>query len=217
METLIKEFLSVSYGPRYGSGDSYSYSDGSGYGSGYSSGYSSGDGDSYSDGSGYGDGNGDGNGDGIKEYDGRKVYMIDALPTIIEQVRGGYARGYILQSDLTLKPCYVAKVDNYFAHGKTLRQAYSDATAKYFANKPIEERINSFLDAHREDKKYTAQDLFRWHGILTNSCQFGREQFCKEHNINLYRDKFTIQEFIKLTENQYGCKIIKQLKDSVQL
>jgi hypothetical protein len=39
----------------------------------------------------------------------------------------------------------------------------------------------------------------------------GRKQFCQEHGINLDSDKFTVQQFIKLTINAYGGDIIKQL------
>jgi hypothetical protein len=35
--------------------------------------------------------------------------------------------------------------------------------------------------------------------------------FCK-NNINLEADKFTVNEFIKLTKYHYGREIIKQLK-----
>lgn len=40
----------------------------------------------------------------------------------------------------------------------------------------------------------------------------GRKSFAKNHGINIDTDKFTVQEFIKITENDYGGTIIKQLK-----
>ena len=119
-----------------------------------------------------------------------------------------------MQSDLTLKPCYIAKVDNCFAHGDTLRQAFDDAKIKAFEDKSDEERIDEFLQAHTgRDVKYPAEDLFRWHGLLTGSCTMGRKQFVKEHSIDMQTDSFTLAEFIKLTEYEYGKEIIKQLKE----
>ena len=79
-------------------------------------------GDGY--GSGSGSGFGGGGGDGIKKYDGEDVHMIDGVQTIITAVHGNIAKGTILQEDLTLTPCFVAKVDGFFAHGETARAAF---------------------------------------------------------------------------------------------
>ena len=73
-------------------------------------------------GSGYGSGYGD-----IKALNGNIVDYIDSVPTIITQVRGNIACGYIVKKDLTLKPCYIAKAGNFFAHGNTLKEAVADA------------------------------------------------------------------------------------------
>ena len=42
----------------------------------------------------------------------------------------------------------------------------------------------------------------------------GREQFCRENNINVEKDSFTVEGFIKLTANRYGGEIVKKLKYS---
>lgn len=42
----------------------------------------------------------------------------------------------------------------------------------------------------------------------------GREQFCRENNIDVEKDSFTVEEFVKLTANSYGGEIIRQLKES---
>ena len=55
-----------------------------------------------------------------------QVYRIDTVPTIITHVVGNIAKGYIVGDDLSLEPCYVAKHDNYFAHGKTKEQAIAE-------------------------------------------------------------------------------------------
>ena len=140
--------------------------------------------------------------------------MIDNVSTIIYHIRGNIAQGAILQKDMTLKPCYIAREGDYFAHGDTARQAMQDAHAKYMQNIPEEERIEEFVKAHPQYLElYPATDLFDWHNTLTGSCRMGREQFCKEYNIDIEKDSFTIEQFINLTCKSYGGSIILKLKD----
>ena len=204
----------------YGSGSGYGYGSGSGYGygSGSGSGYGSGDGSGSGSGSGsgYGSGSGDGSGygDGIKEINNHEVYMIDGTPTLIDSVHGNYAKGSILNSDLTLTPCFVAKCDNYFAHGETLREALEDARAKYENNLPTEERIRHFMETYPTlDTQASHKDLFRWHNTLTGSCEMGRREWCKSHGLDPEEGTMTVRRFIFLTEDSYGGDVIRQLKE----
>jgi len=139
--------------------------------------------------------------------------MIDDIPTIIESIRANYAKGCILQDDLTLKPCYIAKVGDYFAHGETLKQAFNDANAKYTQNLSEDERISMFLEHFATYKKYPAKEYFVWHNTLTGSCEYGRKSFCEQRGINVDTDEFTVSEFIELTKNSYGSEIIKKLNN----
>ena len=231
MEDVIKRFLAVEYGYGYGYGFGYGYGygDGDGSGDGSGSGYSDGDGDGsgdgsgfgYSDGygygygSGFGYGSGDGDGSGIKSFCGQKVYIIDSVQTLIDSIHGNYARGAILKSDLTTESCYIAKVGNFFAHGTTLKQAFADAQEKYDRNRSIKERIADFVQQYPTlDTKCKGADLFRWHNVLTGSCQLGREQFCNERGINPDTVTMTVREFIELTKNAYGSKAILLLREA---
>ncbi len=220
METIkIKEFLAARSGSGYGSGSGSGYGDGSGYG--YGSGDGSGDGDGYGYGSGsgsgygYGDGYGDGdgfgygNGYGIKKYDGEDVHMIDDVQTIITAVHGNIAKGFILQGDMTLTPCFIAKVDGFFAHGETVRQAVTDARDKAFEEMPQEERITAFLDAIKPNTEYPVMTLYDWHHRLTGSCEAGRKAFAKDHGIDLSAD-MTREEFFELTKDAYGGSVIRE-------
>ena len=149
------------------------------------------------------------------KFNGCNVYIIDGVQTIIYSIHGNVARGAILQTDLTLKPCYIAREGNYFAHGDTARKAMQDAHAKYMRDMPEEERIEEFVKAHPKYLElYPATDLFDWHNVLTGSCRMGREQFCRENNIDVEKDSFTVDEFIKLTANSYGGETIKKLINS---
>ena len=192
---------------RIGSGD------GDGSGSGDGSGYGSGDVDG--DGSGDGDGYGSGYGDGVEAINGHKVYMIDNTPTLIDSVHGNYAKGSILNSDLTLTPCYIAKVGDYFAHGDTLREALGEAREKYENNLQLEDRIRHFNERYPDrDKKIPAKELFNWHHTLTGSCLMGRKQFCRGHDLDWENGEYTVNEFIALTRDAYGGNVIRQLEES---
>ena len=166
-------------------------------------------GDGY--GYGYGYGYGDGDGYGIGEINGMHVHRIDGVQTIITAVKGNVAKGFILQSDLALTPCYVVKGNGMFAHGKDLHEAMSALTEKMFDDVPEEERIAEFIKAHPDkDKAYPNKDLFDWHNRLTGSCMAGRQAFVKDKGLSL-DGSTTVADFIKLTENAYGGSTIRKL------
>lgn len=157
----------------------------------------------------------DGYGHGIKEFNYQKVYIIDNVPTLINSVHGNYAIGKILNNNLTTTPCFIVKVENFFAHGETLKQALDDAQKKYKYNKPVEERIAYFIKQYPSlDSIAEHSDLYHWHNILTGSCTFGRDIFAIEHNIDKNNGTMTIREFINLTRNAYGGNIIKRLEET---
>ena len=217
LETKIKNFLNLSYGSGYGygygssSGNGYGYGSGSVYGSVYGDGSSSGDG--Y--GSGYGDGSGysSSSGYGIKEVNGDTVYIVDDVPTIIKSVRDNIAQGFILQRDFTLKPCYIVKEQNMFAHGDTLHDAFTALQEKLYDDSTEEERIEAFRKKFPEyDTLYPNRDLFTYHHVLTGSCRMGRESFCKDKGIDL-DGSTTVREFVELTKDSYGGDVICKLPE----
>ena len=219
-----------SIGPSYGYGSGDSYGDGGGSGSidgdGYGYGYGSGDGSIYGDGDGCGYGYGDGDSYGFgygygsgdnKALNGNIVDYIDSVPTIITQVRGNIACGYIVKKDLTLKPCYIAKVGNSFAHGNTLKEAVADAEAKEMEDMPIEERIKKFVETFGPlDSEHIGKEFYNWHHILTGSCRMGRDEFCKAHNVDLEK-MYSVRYFLDLTAESYGSNVIKQVRESYKL
>ena len=183
MESLTREFLRVSSGN--GSGNV------SGNGWGYASAY----------------------GYGITSINGKSVYVIDNTQTIIENVRGNIAKGCILNSDFTLSPCYICKGENEFAHGATLHEAFSALMYKLMLKKLIEGRVSEFKKHFGDfDKEYPNKDLYEWHHILTGSCKMGRDSFAINHKIDIENGSMTVNEFIKLTENEYNGDVIKKLK-----
>ena len=236
----VERFLSVKTinggGCGCGLGDGYGYGKGYGYGTGYGpgSGYNTesggggghyyGNGFGYSNGSGDGDGlccgygSEDGSGEGsdvsvinIKTFNGHIIDYIDGVPTIITHIHNDVASGFIIKFDMTLIPCYVAKAGNYFAHGKTLKDALKDAEAKEMREMPIEERIEKFIEVFGSlDSEHTGKEFYDWHHILTGSCRMGRDKFCEENGIDLTK-KYSVRYFLNITKNSYGGDIIKQI------
>ena len=210
-----------------GSGYGYGsiYGSGAGGGRGYGCGCPCGDGDSNGSGSGsaYGCGDGVGGGSGygggdIQALNGNIVDYVDSVPTIIIQIKGNFAKGYIIDEDnLTFVPCYIAKVGNSFAHGKTLKEAVADAKVKDIEKMAIEERIEKFKVVFGSlDSEHTGKKFYDWHHILTGSCRMGRDRFCKVHKIDLEK-KYTVRYFLDITENAYGGDVIKQIRESYGL
>ena len=231
----IELFLSVSsgsgsgsgygYGDGYGYGSGYGYGYGSGYGYGYGYGSGSGDGSGsgsgsgygYGDGDGYGYGSGDGSGSGLKSFNNQKVYYIDGVPTVIERIHGNLARGFIVNKDLTIEKCYVAKGNDLFAHGATAKGAAKALQDKILANMDVDEKIDEFIKKFSLGVKYPANDFYEWHHILTGSCELGRNTFVKNNSIDLENGMYTVEEFIEITKNAFGGDIIKQLEEKLEI
>lgn len=210
-EIKILEFISSGSGRGDSSGNGSG--DGFGYGSGYGQVYGCGDGSG--DGSGYGSGYGLGDcyGSGLKSINGKKIYIVDSINITISHIHGNTAKGTIVNNDLTETPCYIVKEGKYFAHGKTLAEANASLQDKLFEKMPAEERIAAFWKCHKKGVKYPTKDFFEWHHKLTGSCLMGRQQFAKDHDVDL-EGEMTVEDFINLTENSFGGDIIKRLKES---
>ena len=228
LEDKIKQFLAIDIGFGKGIGDALGFGhengidfcgidvsgdgfgDASGHGFSDGSGFGAGDGMSDGDGSGY-FGIGYGTDEGIKEINGKKIYMVDDCQTIFTFIHGNVAQGYILQSDLQLKPCFIVKENNKFAHGDTLRDAFTSLQEKLYDDSTEEERIEAFKQKFPNyDDKYDNRDLFAYHHVLTGSCRMGRESFVKDKGLSL-DGKTSVREFVELTKDSYGGEIIKSL------
>lgn len=244
LEDKINKFLSLDngkgwgYGNGAGNGDGYDngngygnddcnvYGDnGKGYGKGNIKNYDNGKGYGYGEGYGYGVGYGDGcwgdgksNGRGISEINEYKVYAIDGIPTILVNVHGNLAQGFTLRANVILVPCYVAKVGNFFAHGKTAKEALSQAQEKYDECKPLDERIADTINKYPTlNTVVPHSELYILHHVLTGSCKFGRDEFAQAHNLDPDKGSMTMREFIELTRDAYGGDAIRQLEKGYEL
>ena len=150
-----------------------------------------------------------GSGYGIKSLNGERVYMIDGVPTIIKGIKGNLSWGYILRDDLSLADTFVAKVDGHFAHGASIKAARQAALDKAFDDMPEDESIDAFVESHPSlDTPYS--DLFKWHHILTGSCEQGRLEWCRSHGY-IPDDSITVRTFLTQTWNNYGNEIIRRV------
>ncbi len=136
--------------------------------------------------------------------------MIDDMPTLIFEVRGNYAKGAILKSDLTAQPCFIAKVGNSFAHGETLKEAVADATAKDMEQRPLSDRIALMKEQMPDaDTEAPFDVLYNWHHVLTGSCRAGRDAFCLKKGIDR-EASYTVRYFLNLTKDAYGREAIRE-------
>lgn len=227
----------LGYDPGYESGDGSGIGSGNGsddncgyglgIGSGNGSGYDLSYGSNYELGNfsgndlGYGWSMGLGNGSGagsfyslkIKQIKEDLVYYVDETPTIFDHIHGNVAKGKIVNTDdFSLKECYIVKNEHYFAHGETLKQALADLEEKTFYHMPVEEKINEFRKKFNNKDKYSGNDFFTWHHILTGSCLAGRNSFVESGHYDLSKT-YTVKEFIQICENAYGKRVIKRLKE----
>ena len=50
---------------------------------------------------------------------------------------------------------------------------------------------------------------------LTGSCEMGRREFAKSHGYSMKEDELlTVEEFIELTKNSYGGRVIRKLRSA---
>ena len=145
------------------------------------------------------------------KYHNREYIMTDGIFQRIVKRKGNiYQVQNIGAEGITY---LITDGNDVWAHGTTLHDAHTALQAKLLQSKPIAERIADFKAEFESGKKYPALEFFKWHHILTGSCEFGRKEFCRQHNIDLNNDTYTVEEFIELTKNAYyGGEIIKQIK-----
>ena len=149
------------YGNGYGNGNGYGDGNGDGDGDGNGNGNGYGSGNGYGNGDGYGDGNG--NGIGIKLLNKQTVYLIDGVLTIISSIKDDAVKGFILNDDLSLSPCYTVRNEYHYSHGTTLKEALKSLEEKTLLNTPIKNRIKSFKDYFKDfNKKEKALSLYEW-------------------------------------------------------
>jgi hypothetical protein len=81
---------------------------------------------------------------------------------------------------------------------------------------PSNKKINKFIETHNLTDKYPAKELYRWHTLLTLSCQNGKNKFFEEHGYDLDKDEATLPEFFDAVANEYGGEIIEIVRKKME-
>lgn len=154
----------------------------------------------------------------VMQYQDDDVYSVDGIMTIITNVKSNYARGFVINDDMTLSKTYLARIENCFAHGRTLKEAFDSATSKYNINVPVEDRIRATVEKYPSlDTEVPNDKLFKLHNTLTGSCLYGREIFAKTHNLNKKTGSMTMRQFIELTKDgSFGSDVIIKLLEAYE-
>ena len=95
---------------------------------------------------------------------------------------------------------YIAKQDNFYAHGKDLHKAIEDLKFKIISEKLKNEPIN----------KDTIIDI-KYYRLITGACEFGVKQWIESNNIS--KESYRADELLPILEktNAYGVDKFKSL------
>lgn len=158
--------------------------------------------------------NGDGNGhvdherlrSNIESFNGFPVHNIDGKDIIIYSVYGNYAKCGIINSDFSIKKCFIAKQGNYFAYSDTLEQALFYANNECSVNSPLHKIIKQLNKKYpdRYNTKVPIRELFLWHHIITGASFDWQKEYCKHFNIDYYNDEYTVDYFFKMIQYAYA-------------
>lgn len=149
----------------------------------------------------------------ILTYNGEPVYVVDGIPCVFKTVHDVWAKVDVInKTDFTTWTAFIGKCKGFFAHGETLRKALQDAKEKYYRNIDFETKKEELkaLFSCSADKKLPVSTLYEWHGMLTGSCRFGRDEFMRTHAFK-DDDRLTLKEFVNLTAAHFGGEKIKEL------
>lgn len=109
---------------------------------------------------------------------------------------------------------YVAEQDGYTAHGKSIRKAIKDVQFKILQDKEF--KILQDKNTSKHIKRITEQGYMNANDyrLLTGACYEGTDYFLKSHNLT-WDDTMSVQEVLKLTENQYGFEHFKEAAEQI--
>ncbi|MCM1338766.1 MAG: hypothetical protein NC191_03750, partial [Muribaculaceae bacterium] len=141
----------------------------------------------------------------LYEKEFREVQIIDDTPTIVYKRKGNIIKGKFLNNE---KDCFVFEKDGFYAHGKTVKQAYLDWLFKT-SDRDVEQYKN--ID------KTEIKDLNYWviaYRTITGACSFGTNNYLN-NNKDKYKAKMTLQEVLKATEGQYGHSTFREFFERV--
>jgi len=134
--------------------------------------------------------------------------IIDNYLFIIESTKNindiiiykGYNVKGLKNNNIVKDNCYVAELNNFYAHGKTIKKAIEDVNFKVLSDKLKKQPIynDTIIDMN-------------YYRIITGACEMGCKDFIKQHNIT--KTELRADELLVILEktNAYGLYKFKSL------
>ena len=143
--------------------------------------------------------------DSLKElnYFGKKykIINIDGFTIIVigtPKVKNGITitkTRFLKGNGLTNCPIsYIAQKDNYYSHGKTIKEAIDDLNFKLIKNVDLKEIVKEIKTTNKVTKNQ--------YRLITGACNQGIEQFKSKNNIK--SNTISLSKCLKLIKNEYG-------------
>lgn len=132
----------------------------------------------------------------IWESNGKQYIKVDNIFSVIDRHRGNM---YIVHNlDCEKQRYVVTDGEGHYAHGDTKKEAKEDLIFK------INDRDTSLYKGMSLDDVFTYEEAIIAYRTITGACSAGTRNFIEKSLPKPHKNKYTIREIIKLTENQYG-------------
>ena len=132
------------------------------------------------------------------KWNNRRFVKVDDMFTAIDSHHGNVYRVHKLNSREQLY--LVTDGENHWAHGNTLQDARADLIFK------INDRDTSVYKNMSLDDTLTYEEAIAAYRTITGACAAGTRDYIENRLPKPHKEKYTVQEMITLTENEYGGK-----------
>lgn len=141
-------------------------------------------------------------GKGILSFNNHPTYIIDGFVVYVTHMHAPWVLGEVVNNDFTTQKCYMAKVNNNYAVGRSIREVIDVMREKISTNVNNNDDIaRAFVLAHPDyDKEYDWDEMVTWHSLSRFSCLDGRRNFTK-YASKRSGDKATPKELISHMKN----------------
>ena len=140
------------------------------------------------------------------KWNNRSYIKVDDMFTAIDSHHGNVYRVHKLNSREQLY--LVTDGENHWAHGDTLQDARADLIFK------INDRDTSVYKNMSLDDTLTYEEAIAAYRTITGACAAGTRDYIENRLPKPHKEKYTVQEMISLTEDEYGGKKFSEFFNS---
>ena len=140
------------------------------------------------------------------KWNNRSYIKVDDMFTAIDSHHGNVYRVHKLNSREQLY--LVTDGENHWAHGNTLQDARADLIFK------INDRDTSVYKNMSLDDTLTYEEAIAAYRTITGACAAGTKDYIENRLPKPHKEKYTVQEMISLTEDEYGGKKFSEFFNS---